>query len=256
MAYLTATYFTCYLCGLSVALCTIIAAAVACVLTGATLARVRLPRQAYAPPGPRATSYIGLVALGCTILPVAIMAWMAVRSPLAGWDGWSVWAFKARAFAEGGPALAYFGDPITLHTHPDYPLNLPIAESLLFHLPGSMSLPLVTLLGPACFGALLCLVFAALERVYGQETAAIGVAILGGIPIFLYNAPGAGADVPLCLYTGGAAVYLLAWWSHGLRRDAVLAGGAAWTKKEGLAVAAITVVVFIGYELLRRLGWK
>ncbi len=312
MAYLTAAYFTCYLCGLSVALCTVIAVVVACVLGGATLACARLPRQTLARPRPRATSYpalftrtaehcswdrqgtrlrvpcrpalpagmpavpgrvvppspvplnnpgyIGLVALGCTILPVAVMAWMAVRSPLAGWDGWSVWAFKARAFADGGPTLAYFRDPITLHTHPDYPLNLPIAESLLSHLPNSASFPLVTLLGPACFAALLCLVFAGLARVYGPETAAIGVAILGGMPIFLYNAPGAGADVPLCLYTGGAAVYLLAWWTQGRRRDAVLAGllagGAAWTKKEGLAVAAITMLVFTGYELLRRQGWR
>src|SRR2546430_2535590 len=43
--------------------------------------------------GPRALVMVGL---GMAAVQVALAAWMAVRSPLASFDAWSVWAFKAR----------------------------------------------------------------------------------------------------------------------------------------------------------------
>src|SRR5207244_604060 len=85
------------------------------------------------------------------------------RSPLASFDAWSVWAFKARMFALGGPRPDYFRDHVTLHTHPDYPLNLPLAEAALFRLPASLALSRAGLLGPACLAALPLLAYAAGE---------------------------------------------------------------------------------------------
>jgi hypothetical protein len=260
LAYLTAAYFVCYLCGFSVVLCTGLAAMCGCALTVGTLVLTRMDyRSPYAPGGSTAmgltAARIHRCALGTAALSVGVMCWMAVRSPLAGWDGWSVWAFKAQAFATGGLPPAYFRDVLTLHTHPDYPLNLPIAESLLIHLPGSLADPLVTLIGPACVVALLCLIYTGLDRLYGRVPAAVGVAILATMPVVLYNAPAAGADVPLALYCGGAAIYLQRWWTDHLRRDAVLAGllagAAAWTKKEGLAIAVVTLSTYAAVELMQ-----
>lgn len=254
LAYLTAVYFVCYLAALPVVACAAIAVVVACLLTAVTVKLAMLPRSAASMARQsRATIYGRLVAAACALLPLVATVWMAVGSPLAGWDGWSIWAFKAVAFADGGPALSYFRDATTLHTHPDYPLNVSIAESLALHLPSGIALSLATLLGPACFAALLCLVYSGLTRLYGVGVAVIGTAVLAALPIFVYNVPAAGADVPLSLYMGGSAIYLLLWWTYRRRRDAVLAcllaGGAAWTKKEGLAIAAVVLSVYMGFEL-------
>lgn len=259
LAYLTAAYFVCYLYALPTIACVAIAVVMAGLLTAATVRFTRMPRPAVSPAPPsRAMMYGRLTTVVCAMLPLSMTVLMAIRSPLAGWDGWSIWAFKAVALAAGGPSLSYFRDPTTLHTHPDYPLNVPIAASLALHLPNGMALPLATLLGPACFAALLCLVYSGLARLHGPSAAAVGAAILAALPIFLYNAPAGGADVPLSLYTGGSAVYLLLWWTYRRQRDAVLAcllaGGAAWTKKEGLAIAAVTLMVYVGFELWR--AWQ
>jgi len=257
MGYLTSAYFVCYIARLSTPIGIALALVISCLLTGATLLGTRTRRPMIGRiQEARVFTYMRAAALCCAALPVVTMAWMSVRSPLAGWDGWSIWAFKGVAFAQGGPPIGYFRDPTTLHTHPDYPLNLPLAESMLFHLPASFALPLATLLGPACFAALLCLFYAGLARIYGLLFAAVGTAMLATIPIFVDNVPAGGADVPLCLYAGGAATYLLVWWTRGEMRDAVLAallaGGAAWTKKEGLAIAVAILGVAVVYEVIAR----
>jgi hypothetical protein len=257
IGYLTSAYFVCYIVHLSIATGIVLSLVISCLLTGATLrgTRTRRPMTGHTQEA-RVYTYLRAAALCCAALPVVIMTWMSVRSPLAGWDGWSIWAFKGVAFAQGGPPMSYFRDPTTLHTHPDYPLNLPLAESILFHLPTPFALPLATLLGPACFAALLCIFYAGLARIYGLLFAAVGTAILTTIPIFVDNVPAGGADVPLCLYAGGAATYLLVWWTRGEIRDAVLAallaGGAAWTKKEGLAIAVVILGVAVVYEVVAR----
>ncbi|HKO23897.1 MAG TPA: hypothetical protein VJY65_04060, partial [Chloroflexota bacterium] len=197
-----------------------------------------------------------MAGLGMAAVQVALAAWTAVRSPLASFDAWSVWAFKARMFALGGPRPGYFRDPVTLHTHPDYPLNLPLAEAALFRVPGALGVTLAGLLGPACLAALLLLFYAGLARLYGRPIAALLTGALSFVPALPLQASGGDADVPLAMYAGASALYLLLWWRRGRPADAVLmgllAGGAAWTKKEGLPVAALLVLAFAAGEILRR----
>ena len=192
-----------------------------------------------------------LCALAVVAAVTAHAAWLALRAPLSAFDAWSLWAFKARMFLLGGPRPSYFHDPATLQTHPDYPLNLPLAEAALFRLPGGLSL--AALLGPACLAALLLLLFAGLARLHGRGVAALGVTALALLPALTAQSAGGDADVPLALYAGGAALYLLLWWRFRRPADAMLmallAGGAIWTKKEGLAVAALLLLAYIAGEL-------
>jgi hypothetical protein len=70
------------------------------------------------------------------------------------------------------------------------------------------------------------------------------------------QASGGDADVPLAMYAGASALYLFLWWRRGRPTDALLmgllAGGAAWTKKEGLPVALLLVLAYAAGEILRR----
>ncbi len=196
------------------------------------------------------------IGLGLGLLQVVLSAWMAWRSPLAAFDAWSVWAFKARMFVLDGPRPGYFHDWTTLHTHPDYPLNLPLAEAIVWRAAGSLGPRLASSIGPLCLAALLLLFYAGLSRLYAPVTAALATAALALVPALPLQAAGGDADVPLALYCGGAALYLLLWWRLRRPADAVimalLAGGAAWTKKEGLTVAIVLLLAYLIGEGLRR----
>ncbi len=198
---------------------------------------------------------IVVAGLGLAIVQVAYSGLLAARAPFAAWDAWSFWALKARMFTSGGPPRGYFHDSLTLYTHPDYPLNLPLAAAALFRIHGQIGVVLAALLGPACFGALLLLLYAGLTRLYGRATAALAVGALSFVPALPVQAASGNADAPLAMYTGAATLYLLLWWR--LRRPAdallmgLLAGGAVWTKREGLPVAALLLAAYIVGEFLR-----
>jgi len=198
---------------------------------------------------------IVVAGLGLAIVQVAYSGLLAVRAPFAAWDAWSFWALKARMFTSGGPPRGYFHDSLTLYTHPDYPLNLPLAAAALFRIHGQIGVVLAALIGPACFGALLLLLYAGLTRLYGRATAALAVGALSFVPALPVQAASGNADAPLAMYTGAATLYLLLWWR--LRRPAdallmgLLAGGAVWTKREGLPVAALLLVAYVVGEVVR-----
>jgi hypothetical protein len=193
-------------------------------------------------------------ALSCAM--VVFATWRAIKSPLNAWDAWAIWAFKGRMLATGRLHFAYFHSPVTIFSHPDYPLNLPAAESVIFHTAGSHGPGFAAMLGPICFASLLLMFFAGLSRLYGSATASLVTASLSVMPrMSLYAASGL-ADVPLAMYAGGASLYLMLWWRFRRRIDLVvlglLAGSAAWTKKEGTTVAFLLLAVLAASELVRQ----
>jgi hypothetical protein len=94
--------------------------------------------------------------------------------------------------------------------------------------------------------------------VYGRSVAALAAGTLAWVPDLAHWAAMGYADVPLAMYAGAAALYLLLWWRQRRPVDArlmgLMAGGAVWTKKEGMTIAALLLLVYAGGELLRRDG--
>ena len=208
-------------------------------------------------PTDAAGAYATAGGLCLVCLSVAFSAWQALRSPLDyGSDAWAIWAFKAKIFQHGALNSGYFHSPLTFFTQPDFPLNFSIAEAVVIRLAGSHGVDGAALLGPACLAALLFLFYAGISRLYGQFVGALIAATLAALPHMSSQAAIGYADVPLAMYAGGAALYLLLWWHRRQRLDlfvmGLLAGGAIWTKKEGLVIAAALLAVATVYELLLR----
>ena len=204
----------------------------------------------------RRTSARSLLGAGVCAVPILLLAPRLVRlalaAPLARWDSWAIWGYKARLVLADGPTLRYFNDALTAYSHPDYPLNVPIAEAAAIRLGGTSA---ATLLGPACLIALLLLYAGGVTRLYGGIAAAVVTVLLACIPAFSLLAVRGDADMPLALYAGGGALYLALWWRHRRAADALLfalfAGAAIWTKKEGLPLAGIYLVAFAAQEVRR-----
>ena len=253
MALYTSLAFALYLCGLPYgAAASLASLPTLCVvlLGGRLLWRARGDEPA---PGhgaaPRAVTALGPAVV---LLQLAYAAFVAMRAPFGSWDAWSFWALKARMFAHGGPPPGYFHDPVLVYTHPDYPLNLPLAEAALLRIPGPAGTLAAALVGVSLFAALALLFYAGLRRLYGSTTAALATAVLALVPALPWQAGGGDADVPLAAYAGGAVLYLLVWWRRRHPLDAalagLLAGGAAWTKREGLPIAALVLLALIVAE--------
>src|SRR5436309_3306185 len=91
-------------------------------------------------------------------------------------------------------------------------LGLALFTTIFFRLPVSLGLSLAGLIGPACLAALLPLFYAGLTRLYGRTVAALATGALALVPALTLQAPGGDADVPLAMYAGASALYLLLWW--------------------------------------------
>ncbi len=183
-----------------------------------------------------------VLCCGICVVQITVALWVATNSLLRHDDAWTVWAWKARMFALGDLPPDYF----TSHNwtaHPDYPLNLSLVESVFFRLPDPAGLTLASVVATVYLVALLLLFYAGLARLHGRAIAALAVGALALVPALPHFAGYGYADVPLAMYDGAAALYLLLWWRQRCPTDLVLmgllAGGAIWTKKEGLPIALI-----------------
>jgi len=218
----------------------------------------RVSRQG---PSRQGLSWIATIGVAIAAAQIALSCWLALRAPLVPWDAWAIWAFKGRMFAAGGLDLSYFHASSTAFSHPDYPLLLPLLEGTLFRLTGASGTVLAALVSPACLAALALLFFAGLSRLYGCAIGAVTTGLLTLAPALPRQAANGYADIPLAMYDGGAALYLLLWWRLRRPADAILmglfAGGALWTKKEGAVAAGLILFVYIVGEAWRQnVSWR
>ncbi len=258
MALYTAVYFVFYLYGapLGAAIVPALAVAVAGTVVCARVVLAATPLVVPDDAGDRRSSgVVAIIGLCLVALQVGVAVWVAMGSLLRYDDAWTVWATKARLFLSGGPLPSYWHQQ-AYQNHPNYPLNVPLAEALFFHVPGQIGLHLAALIGSACLVALLLLFYAGLARLYGRTTAILGTALLSVVPTAPQFAGYGYADVPVSMYGGAAALYLLLWQRARRRVDLILmgllAGGAIWTKKEGLPIALIVWLALAVTELARR----
>jgi hypothetical protein len=220
----------------------------------------RLPRgERGARPDP--AQVVGLLAL----LPAALLLFQAARAyavrPLAEYDGWVIWATKARALAEFGRVYApVFAGDAYASIHLDYPLLLPSLEAVDLRVMGgfdgaALHLQLALLLA-GFVGALWSL---ARPVAWPPVVGLTALAVVAS-PELLYQLSTNFADVPLALFVALGVVALACWLDRGERPDLVAAviflGAAALTKNEGTVFALAALVaaaLFAGRARLRPL---
>jgi hypothetical protein len=195
-----------------------------------------------------------LVAFVCAILAVgAVLGYRSARvMPLADWDSWSIWARKGTIlFDHGTLASSFFGSSSYAFMHPDYPLLLPILESIWFRLVGSADVQTLHVefwvLLIASLGAAGYLV----KPVTRSGILVLLVGFLALVPAVSAQLMTMYADIPMALLLLLGVVALGRWLVEGQRWLLVVAtlclAAAANTKNEGLtaAISALVVAVLI-----------
>ncbi len=212
----------------------------------------RLPAEA---PGPRdiaaAAALLGAlaVALGC-------VAAIAAATPNGGLDAWMTWNLKARFLLRAGDAwrLAFASDLAWSST--EYPLLLPLAVARLWAYAGETALAPAALAATCTAAAPLALAWAVGGSGDAWRGAVAGLLLLA-TPGFVSLGASQYADVPLAafLVTGVGVLFASppgSGRSGNLAAAGFLLGLAGWTKNDGLAAAAIAVMVHLAFALRAR----
>ena len=221
----------------------------------------------------RAPLRISPTAIAFALAGLAL-AKLSVAAPFSSYDDRAIWGLKGKALlVERGIDGAIFQDLDVVHYHRDYPLGLPLLMALCGDV-GQLGHPepdgtepaegaaewvvrhgavnayaafaVVWGLGIAmlAFGSLICAIQSKLARLAAVPLAVAPAVLLPWIAGDSWSL--AGADLPLCLFVGGAAVAVLQWrrgasmqW---LALAAFLAACGLMLKREAWIVVALLAV--------------
>lgn len=226
--------------------------AVACLAGGSIslLSRVERPSA----PNPRHASRAAWV-VAAVLLAVSVAlalraghAW-SVR-PLREYDGWAIWALKARALFEyGGVENDVFANP--LYDAPTHPLLLPSLEAMGFRALGRFDGTLVHLQLAGLLIGYLGAAWVILRAVATPVLAAATLLAVVSAPAVLAQLGSNFADIPLAFFVSLGVAAAAAWLRSAepwlLSTAAIFLAAAALTKSEGVlfavcAVAALALV--------------
>lgn len=198
---------------------------------------------------------VGLIILGAA---VALLRALIPFEAWHNWDAWAIWDFKAKAcFEAQGIPMGYLRQEAYGFSHRDYPLGLPLLQTYLAFWSGGIGHPLLRLISP-CFYLALLFMTADLLRALGLARGRWLLAgFLGLLPFVLDQSANGYADLPLsAAMTGCLAISI-----RSLRGQAPMwavgwSGAiAASIKDEGLVWAgACMLVAFWG--LRRRMTFR
>ncbi|MEA2198372.1 MAG: hypothetical protein QOJ25_2423 [Solirubrobacteraceae bacterium] len=194
-----------------------------------------------------ANRFLVVFALAFAIYAVVGLVTAAV-TPLTQWDAWAIWTPKALVLTNFQHLpVGFFTGPSYLLPHQDYPLLVPLLESIWFRSAGTVDTQAVHV---ELWLLLVGFVWSAAYLMHRR-----GARILLWGPLLLAAALASGlytqllsgyADVPMALFAGLGFLLLGLWITEGRRAQLALAvlflAAAANTKNEGLPIAVIALL--------------
>ena len=199
--------------------------------------------------------------LACGILfEASYVFFRALIKPMESYDAVAIYAIKAKIFylARSIPG-DFFLALAKSFPHPDYPLNIPLAETLGYLFLGNLNDQLAKILFPLYFLAILAGLYFAVRRFAGRTYALLFTFLLASIPQFSAYGTNGYLDIPLAYYVFFGAIFLFKWFEDTanvrfLRSSAVMTGLAAWTKNEGLIYGGISILLILIFFLFEQKG--
>lgn len=183
------------------------------------------------------------------IFEVSYAFFRALIKPIESYDAVAIYAIKSKIFflAKAIPR-DFFAGLVNYFPHPDYPLNIPLAETLGYLFMGNLNDQLVKIIFPVFFICILTVLYFAVRRFASRTYALVWTFILATIPQFNAYAANAYLDLPFAFYAFTAALFLFRWFEDRnnirfLIISAVMAGLAGWTKNEGLMYCAAYIML-------------
>lgn len=206
---------------------------------GVGLRSVRLQR----PARPAVREWIaGAVLIGAAVLTVWSFFALARAAPHGDWDAWATWNLRAK-YLLAEPHLAYSSE--LRSSHPQYPMLVTASVARLWWYAKGTSTGAPAAVAGSLFFATILLAVGVFASGRGVMLGLLAPMPLLAAPALLLHLSSGYADVPVALLMT-AAVLLLAGGTPVLA--GLCAGLAAWTKDEGIAFAALFLLLSVLFE--------
>jgi 4-amino-4-deoxy-L-arabinose transferase-like glycosyltransferase len=168
--------------------------------------------------------------------------------PVVEWDAFAIWQLKAKVLAlqPMDPRPGYFSDLALSFSHLRYPVLVPMVSAGMHAMTGrldDLGKTVSLLWYPGMLGAAYC----AVRRINGKTAALTATALLACVQPFCRYGGSGTAETALTAFYACSILCLLRWqeteqWGYAILA-AIFSAWMAWTKNEGLALAAVNVVV-------------
>ncbi len=172
----------------------------------------------------------------------------ALMYPVNEWDAFAIWQLKAKVLAIYPlyPRPAYFTNLSLSYSHLRYPLLVPMMSAGVRAMTGPLD-DLGKTISLLLYPGMGLAVFAAVKRINGTTAALTATALLACLQPFCRYGGSGTAEMAITGFYACSLLCILRWKENGNCRFLVLAaifsGWMAWTKNEGLALAAINAIV-------------
>jgi hypothetical protein len=181
------------------------------------------------------------------VLPIIGHGFYATWTGLYEWDFFGIWGLKGRTFFDAGGVDWHFLE--TNISHPDYPLLAPLLFDLVSIVGGRWEERPLGLIFTALCGALVIIVrshFAAELKSHTFAALAALVIVFPALNLWVGL-----AEAAVMAFGCAGLLYLRRTDPASVRVGAILLGFAAWSKNEGLALIAVTVISLLVAGRLR-----
>ncbi|MFC1568343.1 hypothetical protein ACFL37_01435, partial [Candidatus Margulisiibacteriota bacterium] len=201
-------------------------------------------------PRPKTTWFY--VLLGLIIIKVLFAFWSALLKPIIGPDLITYYALAAKhTFLLQAPLHLFYEPPLPFLIESWTPICL-----------GAWQDNFLPLFSPLLFISLLIIFFSSLRRYFSDLYSIFFTFLLAGLPLLLFHAGTAYADLPQALYYSAATLYLYQFIKEFrlapkkaysfLLLSALLLGISIWVKKSGIYYAGINISVLVFFAISQR----
>ena len=208
-------------------------------------ARVKRTPESRSDPTPAWWLLICAIAIGYGLMSIANDVLMY---PVNEWDAFAIWQLKAKVLAIYAlhPQPAYFTNLSLSYSHLRYPLLAPMISAGMHAMTGSLD-DLCKTISLLLYPGMGLAVFAAVKRINGRTAALTATALLACLEPFCRYGGSGTAEMAITAFYACSLLCILRWRENRDRGFLILAaifsGWMAWTKNEGLALAAINAIV-------------
>ena len=195
------------------------------------------------------------MAICCACALAAALAFFVVcvhslMAPVFDIDAYALWGLKAKAVYHEGLVDGGFFHRLPLsYNHLNYPLLVPFLAGGVFAALGRLDDSIWRVVFPFVFAGGAVFIFSSLRWKLSRVAAALLTTAFVTAPGVLKWAGAGTADFPLTVFYAMSVFYLLAYLAEGRRADLVFSilatALAAFTKNEGLALAAVNIAVIV-----------
>lgn len=199
------------------------------------------------------------------LFPLALIAYILITAfasawylPMDEWDAWAIWQLKAKILTHVplSPTPDIFHDLTIRFSHLRYPLMVPTLVAGLWGTVGQQDESLARMLLGLFYLLLPVILYSTMRWRLGRTSAMLLTAAQVALPTVFHWGMAGTADLAVTTFYAASVCLLIKWIDQRQTPDLVLMGllsaFAAFTKNEGLALAALNVLVVVLFAALRR----